>query len=186
MYCAGFAIHVCIVGLSFVVRTVSYCIVSYSAGFAVCIVLYHSWFVSCWIVLYRTVLPEKIHYEPRIVCTVWGFVSCRIVLYGVCHICRPIVLYRPRFVSCCIVLYGVCHICRPIVLYRPQFVSCCIVLCIESYRTDTILGSCCTFSDRIKIPFSRFVFGSYHDFSRAVLHETYGTMCGRHDTILGA
>jgi hypothetical protein len=38
-------------------------------------------------------------------------------------------------------------------------------------------GSC---SDRILIfP------GLYHDFSLAVLYETYSTICGRHDTILG-
>jgi hypothetical protein len=39
-------------------------------------------------------------------------------------------------------------------------------------------GSC---SDRNLI-FPRF----YHDFSQAVLYQTYGRICGRHDTILGA
>jgi hypothetical protein len=47
-----------------------------------------------------------------------------------------------------------------------HIVSYRIILRIGSYRTDTILGSCCTFLDRIKIPFSRFVFGSYPHFPR--------------------
>jgi hypothetical protein len=60
----------------------------------------------------------------------------RVVVWGLLYVC--IVLYRSRFVSCRIVLCGVCHIA----LYCPWFVSYCAsghtVLTLSS---DRVLGS---------------------------------------------
>jgi hypothetical protein len=79
---------------------------------------------------------------------------------------------------------------RPIALYRSWFVSYRIVLCFgHTLSSDHVvlsrivsrLHSRRSCSDRILIfP------GLYHDFSQAVLYETYGTIYRRHDTFLGA
>jgi hypothetical protein len=93
-----------------------------------------------------------------------------------------IVLYRSLFMSYRVVSYWAGFaIC--IVLYRSWFVSYRIVLHVKSYRTDTILTSCCTFLDRIKIPF--LWFGSYPHFSQIVSWFLSGRIV-RHNTILGA
>jgi hypothetical protein len=83
------------------------------------------------------------------------------------------------------------HIIHWHMRYCVGFAACIVSLVVRIvayYVSDrTIPTSCCTFSDRIKIPFSRFVFGSYPHFtqivfSQSVLYETYGTIWGRYDT----
>jgi hypothetical protein len=106
------------------------------------------------------------------------------------------VLYSPRkyrtnrgSYSYCVVSYCVGFaVCRPIALYRSWFVSYRIVLCFGPTRSSdrvvlsrivSRLHSHRSCLDRILIfP------GLYQDFSQAVLYETYGTICGRHDTLL--
>jgi hypothetical protein len=152
--------------------------------------LIRAWSV-CDVNIWSTIrlCPEEIQYEPcRIVYTVHQVVLCR-----VCRICMYcIVLLAVCIVSYCTVLpeeiqwsYILCRVCRTytycivgllltvfVVLYRTVrrtvLPAVHIILCILSYCTDTILRSCCAFSDRIKIPFSRFVFGSYPHFPRIV------------------
>jgi hypothetical protein len=114
---------------------------------------------------YRTVLPEEIQYEPRIVCTVQG------LLYM--YVCRPIAAVR--IVSYCTVR-GL-----PYVLYRSRFVSCRIVPTLSSAHVVLFRS----YQDSI-LAVRVWIVSSYHDFSRAVLYETYGTICGWNDTILGA
>jgi hypothetical protein len=135
----------CIVGLSLAVHTVSYRIISYSAGHLP-YVLYCSRFVSC-----RTVL-----YSPRKYRTIRGS-------YVLCRVSR----------TCMYCIVGLSLVVR-IASYR-------IVLYCVSGRTVSILNSRGSCSDRI-ILFP----GLCHDFSRAVLYETYGTIGRRHDTIRGA
>jgi hypothetical protein len=79
MYCAGFAIHVCIVGLSLTVRTMSYHIVLCGVCRMYCIVS-----LAVRIVSYHSVLAEEIQYEQRLICSVRGL-AYMYVLY-----CKPI------------------------------------------------------------------------------------------------
>jgi hypothetical protein len=151
------------------------CIGSYCAGFAICIYCIVS--LAVRIVSYRTIL-----YSPRKYSTNRGS-------YVLCRVCRTCMYCRPIAHGSCRTVVAYC-----IVLPAVRIVSYCVVSYCASGHTILTLSS-----DRVVLSriVSRFhsrslcsdrilIFpGLHHDCPQAVLYEIYGTICGRHDTILG-